>query len=257
MTDISADSILRSRSRLPNPYKAGLWVQRSPEAAEGGCGVLGFASNVPVAGRHVLTASQQMHNRGNGKGGGIAMVGLDPVQARVDQLTLQSHYLLQLALLDPSARQEIEQEFIQPNFDVTQAYELTHLEDHRTVAGLDIHPPDVWRYFSRVKPGVLARFAEEHALTDLPRAPSRMSSSTRIPTVLICSSTPAWARSVPLSSATDATSLCSRSSAMPRMSSNTTAWKTPLHKSGLLTSDIPPRVGSGILEVRIHSSAYE
>ena len=56
---------------------------RSPEAAEGGCGVLGVAANVPIPGRHVITASRQMHNRGNGKGGGIAMAGLDPAQMRV------------------------------------------------------------------------------------------------------------------------------------------------------------------------------
>ena len=55
-----------------------LLATRAEEAAEGGCGVLGFAANLPVAGRHVLTASRQMHNRGNGKGGGIAMVVLDP-----------------------------------------------------------------------------------------------------------------------------------------------------------------------------------
>jgi hypothetical protein len=56
-----------------------------------GCGVLGFAANIPVAGRHVLAASRQMHNRGNGKGGGIAMVGLDPGQVGVDAKTLSSH----------------------------------------------------------------------------------------------------------------------------------------------------------------------
>jgi glutamate synthase domain-containing protein 1/glutamate synthase domain-containing protein 3 len=168
MTDTSAESILSSRRRLPNPYKAGLWAQRSPEAAEGGCGVLGFASNVPVAGRHVLTASQQMHNRGNGKGGGIAMVGLEPTQARVDFPTLQSHYLLQIALLDPSAREEVEREYFLPHFDIAQAYPLPHLDDHREISGLEVRPPDVWRYFCRVKPRVLEHFAREHALADLP-----------------------------------------------------------------------------------------
>jgi hypothetical protein len=78
--------------------------RRSEEAAEGGCGVLGFAASLPVAGQHVLAASQQMHNRGNGKGGGIAMAGLVPEQARVNRQTLRSHSLLQIALLDPAAR---------------------------------------------------------------------------------------------------------------------------------------------------------
>src|SRR5512143_1418254 len=105
MTHSYPELILRSRQDLPVlPASAGA---KSAEAAEGGCGVLGFAANLPVAGRHVLSASRQMHNRGNGKGGGIAMVGLDPAQARVDAETLRSHYLIQIALLDPQARAEV------------------------------------------------------------------------------------------------------------------------------------------------------
>jgi glutamate synthase domain-containing protein 1 len=144
-------------------------ARKPDESAEGGCGVLGFAANIPIAGRHVLGASRQMHNRGNGKGGGIAMVGLDPVQVRVDAKTLSSHYLLQIALLDPDARQQVEQEFIVPYFDLAQAYALEHLEDYRQLEGLEVRPPDVWRYFVRVRPHVLDRFAEEKGLLDLPR----------------------------------------------------------------------------------------
>ena len=43
---------------------------------EGGCGVVGFASTIPVKGKHIFEPAIQMHNRGNGKGGGIAAVGL-------------------------------------------------------------------------------------------------------------------------------------------------------------------------------------
>jgi glutamate synthase domain-containing protein 1/glutamate synthase domain-containing protein 3 len=139
-------------------------AKRAQQAAEGGCGVLGFAANLPIAGRHVLKASRQMHNRGNGKGGGIAMVGLDPQQARVDHATLQSHYLLQIALLDPSARQELENTFIFPNFDVAQSYALDHLPDYSHLPDLDVQPPDVWRYFVRVKPAVLDEFANRNGL---------------------------------------------------------------------------------------------
>ena len=42
------------------------------EAEEGGCGVVGFCCSEPVAGKHIYEPSRQMHNRGNGKGGGIA-----------------------------------------------------------------------------------------------------------------------------------------------------------------------------------------
>ena len=66
--------LLNTRRDFTNPYPDGR-IQKA--ADEGGCGVTGFAANVPVAGRHIFQPSVQMHNRGNGKGGGIAAVGLD------------------------------------------------------------------------------------------------------------------------------------------------------------------------------------
>ncbi len=175
MTNPFAEPILRSRRHLrpsmtqpTNQQEPSMSLQKSSEAAEGGCGVLGFAANLPIPGRHVLTASKQMHNRGNGKGGGIAMAGLDPVQAGVNPDTLRSHYLLQIAMLDPVARKAVEGDFLLPNFEIAQAYEIPHLEDIREVPGLEVLPPDVWRYFARVKPTVLARFAEEQGLGEMP-----------------------------------------------------------------------------------------
>ncbi|HJW89983.1 MAG TPA: hypothetical protein VJ436_05030 [Anaerolineales bacterium] len=165
MTNTYAERLLLSRRGLPS---APGQQQRSEEAAEGGCGVLGFAANLPIAGRHVLAASRQMHNRGNGKGGGIAMAGLDPAQARLDAGRVRSHYLLQIALLDPLARGPVEADFIQPSFEVAQAYALPCQDDYRAVEGLELRPPDVWRYFVRVRPEALARFAAERSLEDLP-----------------------------------------------------------------------------------------
>jgi glutamate synthase domain-containing protein 1 len=164
MTNSYAEAILRSRGGLPRLEHK----RRADDAAEGGCGVLGFSSSVPIAGQHVLSASRQMHNRGNGKGGGIAMVGLDPVQAGVDAETLRSHYLLQIALLDPESRQEVEAEYLEPYFDIAQSYSLPHLDDYEQVVGLEMRPPDVWRYFGRVKSSVLEQFAEEKKLSALP-----------------------------------------------------------------------------------------
>jgi len=151
----------RSLLALAPEYK------RSEDAAEGGCGVLGLAANIPIKGKHMLTASTQMHNRGNGKGGGIAMVGLDPAQVGVNAEVLRSHYLIQIALLDPTARIEVESEFIRPNFDIAKTYELPHLDDPRKVEGLEVRPPDVWRYLVRVKPGVLDGFAQSNGLSGL------------------------------------------------------------------------------------------
>jgi len=163
------ERILSSRKALIDNLPTDVrQLSRSSDAAEGGCGVLGLASNVPIAGRHVLTASQQMHNRGNGKGGGIAMAGLDPAQMGVPADTLRTHYILQVALIDPSARAEVEEQYITPVFDVTAAYEVEHLEDFSSIPDLDVRPPDVWRYFVRVKQSVLADFAAAHGLEGSP-----------------------------------------------------------------------------------------
>lgn len=140
----------------------------SREAAEGGCGVIGFASNVPISGRHLVQSCCQMHNRGNGKGGGIAASGLSPDQMRVSREVLASHYLIQIAYLDSGARGEVEEECLTHRFDITEAYAVDTLEDYREVPGLDMKPPDVVRYFCRVKPEMLARFAEENGLRHLP-----------------------------------------------------------------------------------------
>lgn len=166
MADQVSDQIIRSRQGL---FSGLAQIPRSDETAEGGCGVLGFASNIPVAGQHVLTASRQMHNRGNGKGGGIAMVGLDAIQAKVPPQVLRSHTLLQVALLDPQARSEIESLYIEPVFEITQAYEMDHLDDYRDIPGLAVRPPDIVRYFARVKSNVLDRFADEQGLSAMNR----------------------------------------------------------------------------------------
>ena len=116
----------------------------------------------------MLTASRQMHNRGNGKGGGIAAAGLSPVQMKVSPEVLRSHYLLQVAYLDAKARDEVERECVLGRFDVAQAYPVETVDDARQAEGLEVVPPLVVRYFCRVKPEALARFAEQHALRHLP-----------------------------------------------------------------------------------------
>jgi glutamate synthase domain-containing protein 1/glutamate synthase domain-containing protein 3 len=132
--------------------------------AEGGCGVVGFASSVPVKGKHLFKPAFQMHNRGNGKGGGIAAVGLSHEDLGVTKAVLEADYLLQIALLDPSARSELEAEFITPFLVVDHAERIPTLADYREVEGLETSPPDVWRYFVRVKDEVLDAFIREQKL---------------------------------------------------------------------------------------------
>jgi len=138
-----------------------------PREAEGGCGVTGFACTIPVSGRHIYEPSIQMRNRGNGKGGGIAACGLVPEDLGVSRKVLQEDYLLQVALLDPGARGEVERKYLEPFFEIDQGGMIPTVDDYRDIELLEIKPPDVARYFVRVKPDVLQRFAEDKGLTAL------------------------------------------------------------------------------------------
>jgi len=105
-----ADRLLASRSEI---YRDGEPVA-SERAEEGGCGVTGFACNIPVRGKFIYEPSIQMQNRGNGKGGGIAACGLVPEDMGVSRRVLDEDYILQVALLDPKVRAAVEKEFVEP-----------------------------------------------------------------------------------------------------------------------------------------------
>ena len=138
------------------------------DAEEGGCGVTGFACNIPVSGRHIFEPSLQMHNRGNGKGGGIAAVGLGAKQLGVDEKTLGEDFLLQVALLDETILPALEEKYIRPQFQVHHEAFLETIDDWRDLPGLDMKPPAVKRYFVRVKPDSLRHFQKERGLSNLP-----------------------------------------------------------------------------------------
>ena len=158
-----AEAIVRARAHL---RPAGDLFPKPPEA-EGGCGVTGFACTIPVRGKHIYEPSIQMRNRGNGKGGGIAACGLVPGDMGVSRQVLDEAYILQVALLDPAARESIEKKYIEPHFDVFQGGLIPTVGDYRDVPLLEVRPPDVARYFVRAKKNVLERFAQENGLAKL------------------------------------------------------------------------------------------
>jgi glutamate synthase domain-containing protein 1/glutamate synthase domain-containing protein 3 len=135
--------------------------------AEGGCGVVGLASSVPVAGKHILGPLEQMHNRGNGKGGGIAAVGLSAEQMGVTQRVLDNNYLIQIAYLKPKIRDALEDEFIKPFYRVERKYKVEASTDEDLLKSLEVSPPEVWRYFCRVKKEVLEAFVARNRLEKL------------------------------------------------------------------------------------------
>ncbi|MGE5372333.1 MAG: hypothetical protein ACM3QZ_10120, partial [Solirubrobacterales bacterium] len=85
-----ADKLLESRSAL-----LGQVPPLAPNAEEeGGCGVTGLISSIPVTGKNIFEPSVQMHNRGNGKGGGIGAVGFVPEALGVSRQVLDDDYML-------------------------------------------------------------------------------------------------------------------------------------------------------------------
>jgi glutamate synthase domain-containing protein 1/glutamate synthase domain-containing protein 3 len=138
-------------------------VPHAKSSEEGGCGVVGFAASVPVRGRHIFEPSIQMHNRGNGKGGGIAAAGLIPEQLGVDARLLKEDYILQVALLDPAAEKEVEEACILPFLRVDHKDRITPARDWREL-GMPVEPPAVVRYFVRAQDEALKAFAAEAGL---------------------------------------------------------------------------------------------
>ena len=166
LTTSRIDRILDSRRTLYD--SAVLHPNNSrEEAAEGGCGVVGVTSSFPVAGRHFFPAAEQMHNRGNGKGGGIAAAGLNPAQMGVSADVLRDATMLQVAYLDADSVSEVETECIFPVYDVLESYKIDTVDDFREIDGLEIRPPDVVRYFVRAKKDALDKFGKENELDDL------------------------------------------------------------------------------------------
>lgn len=137
--------------------------------AEGGCGVIGFCCTEPVPGKHIYEPSRLMHNRGNGKGGGIAAVGFIPKQLGVSRQVLDECYMLHIAYLEPSSRTEIEKKYVEPVFEVEKSSKLETVDDWKSVPGLEVKPPDVFRYFVRAKKSVLDKFISENKFEKLSR----------------------------------------------------------------------------------------
>jgi glutamate synthase domain-containing protein 1/glutamate synthase domain-containing protein 3 len=127
-------------------------------ALEGGCGVIGIISTELLPGRSIIRPCAQMRNRGNGKGGGVAAAGLFPLQRR--------SYAMHVAYLDEEVRGEVEKEFIDPVFTLSDVERQPDMGHDYPEVGLEVKPPAVWRYFVRAKPTALERFASERGITD-------------------------------------------------------------------------------------------
>ena len=153
---IASRQALKETATIPN----------RKDEAEGGCGVIGMAASVPIPGHHLLPALQQMRNRGNGKGGGIAAVGLDHDFFGVQPAVLANDYLLAVAYLNSVVRPQVESAFVDPTFIVDSVVQLPISPGLRSVPGLQIQPPEVWCYFVRVRPDIQTYFRQQYGITD-------------------------------------------------------------------------------------------
>jgi glutamate synthase domain-containing protein 1/glutamate synthase domain-containing protein 3 len=150
---IASAAPLRPANLVPGRHKV---------EAEGGCGVVGVASSVPVPGRALLQSLEQMRNRGNGKGGGIAAVGLDAAWLGIPAQALADDYLLAVAYLDPGARADVEAQFVTPVFTVDHVVEIPARQERAPDPA--IHHPDVAAYLVRVRPEARERLAAQAGL---------------------------------------------------------------------------------------------
>jgi glutamate synthase domain-containing protein 1 len=161
------NNLLLSRYRLAQEMAPLATVNKCEE--EGGCGVVGFCCTEAVPAKHIYEPSRQMHNRGNGKGGGIAAVGFIPEQLGVSQDVLDNYYMIHIAFLDPAIRPDLERKYITSQFDIASSGKLETVDDWTTVENLEVKPPDVWRYFVRAKQDVLDSFKAGNGLGNLSR----------------------------------------------------------------------------------------
>jgi len=155
------EKIIKSRQSLIPEGSAGSSFRKAE--AEGGCGVIGIACSEKIPGHHLLQALKQMRNRGNGKGGGIAAVGLIPKELGVSQEVLENDYLVTVAYLDLSARPEVERRYVDSTFEVDHVRLVPCADEFSTVKS-NPRPPEVFQYFVRVQPEVIDRFRQSNGL---------------------------------------------------------------------------------------------
>ncbi len=156
------EKILHSRENLSTDIPL-----KTPTAeGEGGCGVIGLASSSLIKGKHLKKAIQRMLNRGNGKGGGIAAVGLSHEDWGVDKETLEQNYLITVAFLDKSIIEEAESNFIRKTLDVKHEGTLKL----KISEELQVDPPLVKFYFARVNEQSLSNFMTQYELEDKQKA---------------------------------------------------------------------------------------
>jgi glutamate synthase domain-containing protein 1/glutamate synthase domain-containing protein 3 len=94
-------------------------------------------------------------------------MGFDHEAMGVPEAMLEEDYLLHIAVLEDGVKEDLEAHFITPHFRVDLSEKLGHVDDYRNIPGLEVKPPEVWRFMVRVRPEVLRTFVEKNGLKGL------------------------------------------------------------------------------------------
>ncbi|MCE5198031.1 MAG: glutamine amidotransferase family protein [Armatimonadota bacterium] len=118
---------MRDLSMVCNPY--------NEDKVISACSIFGMmdVSGKPFSGEPVFRAMENMHDRGNGLGGGFAVYGIYP--------EFPDHYALHIMYTSQAARHETEQ-YLEPRFLVERSEEIPT----RKTDGIN-NEPLVYRYF--------------------------------------------------------------------------------------------------------------
>ena len=137
---------MKDLERTNNPYQDDKVIDA--------CSIFGAmdTSGRRFSGEGVIRAIANMHDRGNGLGGGFAIYGLYPEYADL--------YAFHIMYLSPKGQQETEA-YLQANF------RLIHQEEvpTRPTRGI-VDPPVVWRYFLEIGQHQLERQSEDDYVVD-------------------------------------------------------------------------------------------
>jgi glutamate synthase domain-containing protein 1 len=118
------------------------------------CSIFGAMdrSGKPFSGEGVIKAIANMHDRGNGLGGGFAVYGLYPDYA--------DYYAFHIMYLSPRGRQDTE-EYLKRSFELIADEEVPT----RPARGIK-NPPLVWRYFMGIKEGSTGNLTPDDYVVD-------------------------------------------------------------------------------------------
>jgi glutamate synthase domain-containing protein 1 len=118
------------------------------------CSIFGMmdTSGNRFSGCDITKAIANMHDRGNGLGGGFGVYGLYPEYA--------DNYAFHIMYLDPSSQSDVER-FLKETFKVHRGEEIP-VKPIRSIK----NPPSVWRYFLDTIPSSLSAVGEEDFIVE-------------------------------------------------------------------------------------------